>query len=119
MLAVEVAAGYAALGMAAFPKPVEMAHGIEVEQGMSCPWGPAEGPAGGADEFYTWALLAPGQAEAQVREMASSGSFALEETSEGSYLIAVSGYEGAFLFTGDVMKFALTVPKLSDITWAG
>lgn len=106
-------------GLASQAKPVEVAHGVAPEVGISCPWGLAGIGGGEADAFYTWARFDPGTVHQLRSRMEESGVYRIEDTPEGTYMIDDRHKGWAYLFDGQVMKAAFAEEDLAHIVWPG
>jgi hypothetical protein len=116
-----VAAQYRAEGLEPLAKPFLTAHGVEVEGGISCPWGPAGAPGQQATYVYSWGPLAPGQAADVIEELQAREPFEVSTGEGGTYLSTTysDGPGAVFFVTDRSIRFAETRESLRNIVWVG
>ncbi|RKT36986.1 hypothetical protein DEU34_1524 [Microbacterium sp. AG1240] len=121
MIDAAVAAQYRVEGLAPLPKPFLTAHGVDVEGGISCPWGPAGAPGQQATHVYSWGPLEPGRAAEVIDELQAREPFEVSTGEGGTYLSTTysDGPGAVFFVTDRSIRFAETREALRNIVWVG
>ncbi|MFL1999151.1 hypothetical protein [Microbacterium sp. A1-JK] len=121
MIDAAVAAQYRVEGLAPLPKPFLTAHGVDVEGGISCPWGPDGAPGQQATYVYSWGPLEPGRAAEVIDELQAREPFEVSTGEGGTYLSTTysDGPGAVFFVTDRSIRFAETREALRNIVWVG